>query len=657
MPKQATQPASDEPVRIAADIPFISPPQWAILERSLIDLMNRAIEPVLARYVHGDGSTMWPPTDEMTNWDGLDDAYESFHNWPLFYLLGGDDRLLEVSNREFNAITLQFTRYQSGHGHPMVVKEYEQGYDWMHQGEGYVFFYLLCMADPTNTTNRRRARRFAGFYLNEDPEAPNYDEQHKIIKSPHNGSKGPAQRNFERYYTKYRYEQWQKWPLPFYDVPGCETVEDLRDPEIEDRMGQAVIERFARGDCAANLAATSMVANAYLFTGDAKYKQWVEEYVGAWMERLAANNGILPDNVGLSGEVGEYLGGRWYGGYYGWTWPHGWHTMGDAVLSGAENAMLVSGDLKYLELARSQIDVMMDNGELRNGTLYVPHYHHDKGWDGYSPMQARFMAHLWSISLDPADMERIDQQRDRDARDWEEVQVLSPKDRGGHEASWLAYLRGEFPDYPEEILRYNHAQVYQRLAYMEHDEQDPATYGDHYLQVRNPITTEGLVQLTMGGPLFNFNGGLLLVRLRYFDWQHRRPGLPRDVAALVEKLAPEGAVLRLVNLSAVEARELVVQAGAFGEHQFTTARFQTLAGGQSHDVFSSADWLDADAYRTAMAREVEEREVAIDAPHFRVALRPGSELRLDLGMERFVNTPSYELPWTATEERPGPNLG
>ena len=63
MSKQAKQTASRELVRIAADIPFISPPQWAILERSLIDLMNRAIEPVLARYVHGDGSTMWPTTD------------------------------------------------------------------------------------------------------------------------------------------------------------------------------------------------------------------------------------------------------------------------------------------------------------------------------------------------------------------------------------------------------------------------------------------------------------------------------------------------------------------------------------------------------------------------------------------------------------------
>ncbi len=636
-------------IRIEANTPYVEPPQWAILERSLIDLMDAAVEPVMEKYVRPDGSVLWPTREDFQSIDGLDDAYESFHNWPLFYLMGGGDHILKYSHLTWEGITAQFARYDCGHGHPMVVKEYEQGYDWMHQGECYLFFYLLCLADPANDRNVERARRYAGLYLNEDPDALNYDADRRLIKCAHNGSKGPAQRNFERYYTKYRYENWAKWPLPFYDIPGCDSVEDLRDPEIEDRMGQAVIERFARGDCAANLAATSMVANAYLFTGDEKCKKWVEEYVGAWMDRVAANDGILPDNVGLSGKVGEYLGGRWYGGYYGWTWPHGWHTMGDAVLSGAENAMLVSGDQKYMELARSQVDVMMDNGEVRGGTLHAPHYHHDKGWDGYSPMQARFMAHVWSISMDPADMERIDKQKDNGARDWDKVTVQSPKDRGGHEAPWLAYLRGEFPDYPEQILRYNHAQVYQRLAYMAHDEQDPMTYGDHYLQVRNPITTEGLVQLTMGGPLFNFNGGLLLVRLRYFDWQRKRPGLPQDVAALVEKLEPEGAVVRLVNLSAVEERELVVQAGAFGEHQFTTARFQTLAGGQSHDVFSSTDWLDEGDYESGMAKQVEEHEVAVNAHCFRVALKPGSQIRLDLGMKRFVNTPSYKLPWAAAE--------
>ena len=125
-----------------------------------------------------------------------------------------------------------------------------------------------------------------------------------------------------------------------------------------------------------------------------------------------------------------------------------------------------------------------------------------------------------------------------------------------------------------DILRHNHAQVYQRLAFMRDDQQDPATYGDWYLQVRNPITVEGLVQLTMGAPLFMYNGGLLMARLRYFDPQRRRPGLPLDVAALVESLADERAVLHLVNLHPTDEREVLVQAGAFGEHSFTRVAYQ-----------------------------------------------------------------------------------
>ena len=69
---------------------------------------------------------------------------------------------------------------------------------------------------------------------------------------------------------------------------------------------------------------------------------------------------------------------------------------------------------------------------------------------------------------------------------------------------------------------------------MRDDQQDPSTYGDWYLQVRNPITVAGLVQLTMGGPFFMHNDGLLMVRLRYFNLDRRRPGLSPDVAALME---------------------------------------------------------------------------------------------------------------------------
>ena len=208
--------------------------------------------------------------------------------------------MLEYSHRTWEGITRQFTRYDSGHGHPMIVKEYEQGYDWMHQGEGYLFFYLLCLADPTEK-NIERAKRYAGFYLNEDPEAPNYDAERKLIRCAHNGSMGPAHRNFEKHYTVYRYAQWKPWPLPFHDIPGIETVEDLQKPGMEEKMGQILIERMSRGDVACNLAATSMVTNAYLCSGDDKYRAWVEEYTNAWIERTRQNNGILPDNVGLVG--------------------------------------------------------------------------------------------------------------------------------------------------------------------------------------------------------------------------------------------------------------------------------------------------------------------------------------------------------------------
>jgi hypothetical protein len=37
-------------------------------------------------------------------------------------------------------------------------------------------------------------RRFAAFYMAADPEAPNYDPRHKIIRSMQNGSRGPMLR-------------------------------------------------------------------------------------------------------------------------------------------------------------------------------------------------------------------------------------------------------------------------------------------------------------------------------------------------------------------------------------------------------------------------------------------------------------------------------
>jgi hypothetical protein len=628
---------------IRADLPFVEPPAWAQLQRSLIDLVNTAVEPFMERYVRPDGTILWPQDPKFSGIDGLDDAYESFHNWPLFYMLGGSDLFLALSHLAWEGVTRQFAAYDSGHGHPMVHKEYEQGYDWMHQGEGYAFFYLLCQADPTSKRNRLRAQRYAGFYLNEDPEAPNYDAEKKLIRCAHNGSMGPAYRNFDKFYTVYRYAQWKPWPLPFHDIPGIQSVEDLQKRGMEEKMGEALVQRMGRGDVACNLAATSLITNAYLATGDKKYAAWVKEYVDAWIDRTRQNDGILPDNVGLSGRVGEYLDGKWYGGYYGWTWPHGWHHLSDACIAAAENAALLQRNPAYMDWPRTQLDRLMDQGHIKDGTLHAPHFHHDKGWDGYAPMQAGPMTHVWCASMDPADLDRLRRQRDHQSDNWCQVRSHFSKHGGGHEAAWTAYLAGEYPDYPEDILRHNHAQVHQRLAFMREDIQDPATYGDWYLQVRNPVFVEGLLQLTTGAPLYMYNGGLQLTRLRHFDPQRRRPGLPPDVGALVEKLENDRTIVQLANLHPTEKRQVLIQAGSFGEHRFTQARYQGRRPPRPDEI--GTGHTHAAQYRQTLQGQVEERHLDINAKHVLVDLEPGCLVRLELGMERWVNTPSYTHPW------------
>ena len=62
------------------------------------------------------------------------------------------------------------------------------------------------------------------------------------------------------------------------------------------------------GDHFLNVAATTLPTNAYLLTGDRKYRQWIVEYMDAWLDRMRQNGGIIPSHVDLEGRVG---GARW----------------------------------------------------------------------------------------------------------------------------------------------------------------------------------------------------------------------------------------------------------------------------------------------------------------------------------------------------------
>ena len=128
--------------------------------RQLFDAIEDAAPQVFARYTHPDGRLLWPPSPDFQSIDALDDCYESFHNWPLFYMLGGSAWFLTEADRAFDVINAQMSQHGSGHGYSMVVDEYQPGYDWFHQGEGNYLFYMLCMADPTNARHVDRARRF-----------------------------------------------------------------------------------------------------------------------------------------------------------------------------------------------------------------------------------------------------------------------------------------------------------------------------------------------------------------------------------------------------------------------------------------------------------------------------------------------------------------
>ena len=456
--------------KVAAAEPC-DPPRWAVLQRRLFDVLDGAWRAFEDRYTQPDGRLVFhsrlgvPPDDR----DGVDDFYEAFFNWPALYLLGGADDLLPAAKRHWEGVTAQLTELG------MLTAEYERGYDWFHQGEGLLFFYLLCLADPADSRFRERAERFADLYLGDEPG--NYDAVRNIIRAPHVGADGPRPGlgGGEPYFP-WSPDGFAPYGLPLEGIDGITFYRQLlTDDRLARRMGRVMWETMGRGDTAVNLAATSLAANAFMLTGDDRYRTWALRYVDGWLDRTRANGGILPDNAGLSGAVGEYLDGRWYGAHYGWSWPHGLHSVGTAAVIGSINAALLSGDDGYLDLGRAPLDLVMAHarrlaprttpmslskrwaqrfaGLEDSESLLVPYRISASGWHDYQPMQSALPAALWHYSQADSDLERLRRLEAGSSYDWSGVRAFRDKEEAGHEEPWLAYLDGRNPAYPEKILQ------------------------------------------------------------------------------------------------------------------------------------------------------------------------------------------------------------
>ncbi|MDA1192656.1 MAG: hypothetical protein O3A46_13370 [Candidatus Poribacteria bacterium] len=588
------------------------PPKWAVMERFLFDLMNRVAPQYVARYTRDDGTLVW--RDEWVGMDGSDDGYESFRSFPLFYLIGGSEEVHELARRQWNAVTWQFTQYGQVH------REFDAYYDWMHHGESSTYIYDFGLANPHRHQDRERALRFAAMYMGEDPDAQNWDAERRMIRSPINGSKGPQFHMTELDWRTHRHVL-AGYLTPYMDVPGVDPSDpffkvDWENVAAFDEVLKRMNERMVPGDVPLNLNATSLITNAFLYTGDEKYRTWVLDYLSAWEERTAHNDGIMPDNIGPNAVIGENMDGKWWGGYYGWRWPHGATIILESTLIAGANAYLLTGDDKWLDLHRSQLDMLWELGREEDGVFKVPN-RYDDGWFDYRPPNPRYEIHLHYLTQSEQDLERLNRYQDQES--WSDRGRFG---KGGQFSplSWYAYARGGRADAADYALDATYEEIARRLTKMRNDDGDPNDWDVHHWQDINPVMCEAMVQLAMGTPGAIYHGGLLHARLRYFDPELKRAGLPEHVAALVDRVEPDATTVTLVNTDAVSSHDVLVQAGSFAEHAFTEAEVLNATG----------DMPD---------------EVPVGENCVTVRLRPSAQARLRLKMERYVNTPTYEFPW------------
>lgn len=604
----------------------MAPPTWALLERELLRHNSRAVERFAEKYMDDRGYLAHTP--RWGTLDGPDDAIETYWNWTLLHALGGSDSVLTLFKKGYEGHLKQYgelrTTLTKLAANGAYSKEFITQSDWFHTAEGMRAFFLMGLSDPNNDLYRQRSRRFADMYTGEDPEAPNYDPVKKVIKSIWNGSKGPMLHKATTY-------DWVGDPVPgtFHLLHNPAGRGKLLDLEANYKKMLAHCDEYldSVGDNPLNLASTILGLNAYMLTGEDKYRDWVLDYAGAWKQRTEQTGGNIPTNVGLDGKPGGEYNGQWWKGTYGWNF-----TIFDGELEqiahrnyvtsgswpGFGNAYLLSGDPSFIQVLRRQMDNIYAQKKVENGKTLLPQgygdprgYKHNgpPSWYQYAPrLFTDRLVEIYLWSMDRKDLERVTIPT-----------TFNPQPGGGYtepdrSLAWLGYLDGKIPDFPEKALQADLARVRQRMEAIRTDQTTADSRLADYLLDYNPATTNTLAHLTLGAYMTPSRIWTLHSRFRYFDPVQRRAGLPKDVGALVEKMSANSATLTLVNTNPLEAREVVVQAGGYGEH-----RFDSVA--------------------------VDGKPLPVNGPVLNVRLSAGAGSRLEFQMTRYANRPTVALPW------------
>ena len=239
------------------------PPHWALLQRELLRAQADGCREFFNHYFDSRGYLLCVP-----RWggdDGPDDAAENLLNWTMLHALGGADDILDLYKLGWEGHLRQYTEAKTVEV-PMAVdgmyyKEFPVMFDWFHNGEGFSAFFLQGLSDPDDPQFQRRSRRFAGLYMDEDPQAKNYDPERKLIRSMFNGSRGPLLRK----------------------ATGLDWAGDPIEIEGRFRLGhgergyEEMVAHFKDyndvvGDHPINLASTILHLNAYMLGHEQKYR-------------------------------------------------------------------------------------------------------------------------------------------------------------------------------------------------------------------------------------------------------------------------------------------------------------------------------------------------------------------------------------------------
>ena len=579
-------------------------PYWALLERQLLDAIASASQAFYEHYFDERGYLLCVP-----RWgalDGADDAAENVSGFTDAYAIGGSEVLLDLWKHGFEGHIRQYTEAKSTEAEAardgMYYKEFPTSFDWLHNGEGFHSLFQQGLCEPWDRTFVERMRRFAGFYITDDPAAgaplvPNYDPKHRIIRSVLNGSRGPILRKGEP-------ADWAGDPFPdgrFTPMRGHRGYDDYV------RHFETYLDVV--GDVPLNLAATILPLQAYFATGENQYRDWITEYVGAWAERAAANGGVIPGNVTLDGTIGGAFGGKWWLGVGSWgqlvpiipITPEMLRWLRPRFLYRTHyafgNALLVTGDQQYVDVWRTMIDTINSNSKEENEQTLYPHAYNDDGWANFRPEPFSDGAlHVYYWSMRAGDRDRV----------------------ASH--PWVAFLEGQDAGYPERRLQEALEELRRRMEVVAADTATPDVRLSEDPNALNPAEMVwSLVELMLGGIATRHVGVPWHVCVRYFDPERRRAGIPDGVASLVDHITESEVGLTIVNTDAVHARTLVMQSGAYAEHQIETV---TIDNGQRSS-----------------------NSTPVDGTAITLRLAPGAGARVTLKIKRYVNDPTLAFPW------------